>query len=1371
MITPIGRQYAVLALIVPMVIVSVLILGLTSFALADDTPATPTPEPLPALPIKAGRLAADWQSTDGPYERVVYALALGSSPEVLYVGTWGNGLYRTGSGGSSWQPTSPPGEQDGLDPTKAQVRALAVSPDSETIYLSRWNSGLFRSTDRGVHWEGISGFANRFRPCHNNWNADVVLIDQKNPDIIYEATWGGIYTSTNAGNTWGSQDVAPGVPWAEKPVYALNQDSDTLYAGTFGAGVFRSIDIQQKVKVCEDQEIKTWEAIGPPGPALARRVYSLAKRDNTLWAGTQDGVYRTEDGGLHWQRVITGFADNSRARMVQALALDDNGILYAGTIDFGVYRSEDNGDLWQSYNKGLRGYALAILSLVYDGREDVLYATTYGADGVYRNRNDGNGWEPIDGDGDGRLPPSSFEVQSLAFADRDQETLLAGTFVGGLYASNNRGQPWQRRPYALPVGLARDVADIVVVDNDGQTIVIAAGTGIFRSTDGGVHGIKITDTLPIGEYRAISLAQGHRDPDLLYTALDLDDTVAIYCSHDGGKTWEPQGVLSDNVQDLALGKDDQTLFAASLGKGIFQSNDQGSTWKPLGKDPPRHSVQMIALERNLWQRWVLGFQRQSLHVLALDGIYSAFDDEDKLKWQPALSGRFETIMADPVRPGVLYATSVTNTIPSRVVLSQAIAPEDDLIAPSTITDTQVITTVDTRITQPYAFWVSLDDGASWQQASFSDQPLTVLALDPANPNRLLAGTRDGGVYYTTLNLPSPYARGRAVLGLIGFVITPSSILGALLGMYLYFYFVLELKKPLPWQVWALLLRIRAWRLVSSPRDELGAEKSLVASIAAGPGSPYTIDTMWSKLQSLGIAMSPQDAEIALLELRARRLLVHNDAGEYHFALFALSELVQRNFDQQKLIDQVRNANLIARNTHDFFEQAGFQVTPLLRLRLSLWPESPQYRVLGRLNVWLHTDQPLGSTDVVTLANSADSGSRDLGFVVIDHIPQEGAYQALQNNKLIPLSSSLIQRAVDRREARLSLEQAIREGRSQEDLFDRREPLQDHLTHFGRTDVLDNWLEAIKRDEDIHFWGLPRSGRTSALWRLRTDVPGNWLKGYVNLRYRGTDWQSVLRNLVADLLLDLRRTQSMLLDLPELGDVMAECGPELNLDGGLSYLAERGRQTGRDRFVLFIDDTVTSVVLDRLQETAADRSDTSLVASWYGFPSNPDKTNGDAWLPPLTTEESHLLLQTIGAQLGLAFKDADLKALDQAAGGHPFLLRQLGSQGAHIAGRPREMISGPAMRPGEWPEHPSPGRFPAQEAIHAYIERQPDDLIHLWQAFPPQARRNMRLLAAGRPVDPGFEEMYDRSGLRFVDQAGTTNLRIGLLAHWLRERRA
>ncbi|MDP2725918.1 MAG: hypothetical protein Q8P59_00100, partial [Dehalococcoidia bacterium] len=144
-------------------------------------------------------------------------------------------------------------------------------------------------------------------------------------------------------DAWTSTGGPPGL------VYAVVLDPLTkgvLYIGTATAGVFKSTDSGQSW-VSMNQGLGT------------KAVFSLAldpAHPNTLYAGTNLGVYRSEDGALSWSDASSGILrDPFGSAYVYTLVVDPRqpSTLYAGTL-MGVFKSQDRGLTWQEKNTGLR---------------------------------------------------------------------------------------------------------------------------------------------------------------------------------------------------------------------------------------------------------------------------------------------------------------------------------------------------------------------------------------------------------------------------------------------------------------------------------------------------------------------------------------------------------------------------------------------------------------------------------------------------------------------------------------------------------------------------------------------------------------------------------------------------------------------------------------------------------------------------------------------------------------------------------------------------------------------------------------------------------------------------------------------------------
>ena len=136
----------------------------------------------------------------------------------------------------------------------------------------------------------------------------------------------------------------------------------------------------------------------------------------TLYAGAEVGVYRSEDGGNNWARA--GLPDSA----VSVLVIDPQTPqqLYAGTNE-GVYKSGDGADSWKKVSTGLPD--TPVTSLVIDPQSPQrLYASTDGE--TYMSVNGGESWTPVN------AGLTDIRVFVLELDSQDSRTLYAGTSAG-----------------------------------------------------------------------------------------------------------------------------------------------------------------------------------------------------------------------------------------------------------------------------------------------------------------------------------------------------------------------------------------------------------------------------------------------------------------------------------------------------------------------------------------------------------------------------------------------------------------------------------------------------------------------------------------------------------------------------------------------------------------------------------------------------------------------------------------------------------------------------------------------------------------------------------------------------------------------------
>jgi hypothetical protein len=144
-------------------------------------------------------------------------------------------------------------------------------------------------------------------------------------------------------------------------IYALAVSNTTLFAGTWGGGVFQSSD-----------NGTTWQAVSSGLTDLF--VWSLAVSGSTVFAGTSSELFRSIDNGTTWQAVSSSGLTNI---FISSFAICDT-TLFVGTYGGGVFRSSDNGTTWQTTGSGLKG---SVRSLIISDK--TLFAGTF-VKGVFK---------------------------------------------------------------------------------------------------------------------------------------------------------------------------------------------------------------------------------------------------------------------------------------------------------------------------------------------------------------------------------------------------------------------------------------------------------------------------------------------------------------------------------------------------------------------------------------------------------------------------------------------------------------------------------------------------------------------------------------------------------------------------------------------------------------------------------------------------------------------------------------------------------------------------------------------------------------------------------------------------------------------------
>jgi photosystem II stability/assembly factor-like uncharacterized protein len=292
-----------------------------------------------------------------------------------------------------------------------------------------------------------------------------------------------------------------------------------------------------------------------------------------------NGVYRSDDGGKNWQHRGLKGTDHigrivvhpSNPDLLYVAAL---GALYSANEDRGLYRSKDGGKHWEKVK--FISQDVGFVDIVMDPNEPkTLYAASYErrrrawnftdtgpGSALYKTTDSGDTWQKLSGG----LPSGEIGRIGLATYSGDQGTVIFASIENG---NPGKPRPSNRRRESEPE------EEEEAVQRRAQKPTI--GGQIFRSADGGKRWTKITGDKSIGGRPGYYYGQIRVDPTDEKRIYVL--SVPVHMTTDGGKTWK-SGVSGIHVDHHALWINPNNPRHLMLGNdgGLHISYDYGATW-------------------------------------------------------------------------------------------------------------------------------------------------------------------------------------------------------------------------------------------------------------------------------------------------------------------------------------------------------------------------------------------------------------------------------------------------------------------------------------------------------------------------------------------------------------------------------------------------------------------------------------------------------------------------------------------------------------------------------------------------------------------------------------------------------------------------
>lgn len=470
----------------------------------------------------------NWKKIYGNEEILLMAIDPQNSG-TIYVGTHSN-LSKSIDSGQNWITIFTTG-----------VTSFSISPEnSDILYLGSSALGLFKCTDGGAQgddsWEVI----------YEHLPFTFIALNPLNSSVIYIATDSRIYKSTDGGQSFQEITSNIGLNFENIKTIAINSvNTNIVYVVTLWGGILKTIDGGINWSQIMDNDSITSLVIDPSTPS-------------TIYAGSNQGIYKTSDSGESWGMVNTGLLNQE----VRQLDINPNNpsILYAATAG-GVHKTSDNGGNWAVINNGINNLKINCMA-VDPVTTAILYAGT--ASGLYKSPDFGVSWALI----------KSGRIKSLAVNPLNTSilyTCITGE-ENGLFRSNDAGQSWEESSI--------DSIKYVALDPQNPQVLYAGNYGNnYKSTDGGDNW-----TLIDGLNQSIRFMK--IDP-IATSNLYAVYSGALYTSTNSGGDWTYHNLPGSNVTSLAIDPiSPSTLYIGSSSydwdesvyRGVYKSKDDGKSW-------------------------------------------------------------------------------------------------------------------------------------------------------------------------------------------------------------------------------------------------------------------------------------------------------------------------------------------------------------------------------------------------------------------------------------------------------------------------------------------------------------------------------------------------------------------------------------------------------------------------------------------------------------------------------------------------------------------------------------------------------------------------------------------------------------------------
>jgi len=447
---------------------------------------------------------------------------------------------------------------------------------------------------------------------------------------------------------------------------------------------FSPLDAQKRRRSSEPAVVDTallggleYRLLGPFRGGRSAAVAGVEGERNLYYFGaTGGGVWRTEDGGRHWENLSDGYFGGSIGSI--ALAPSDRNVIYVGggektvrgnvSSGYGIWKSVDAGTSWKSV--GLPRSRHVARLRVHPTNPDIVYAAVLGDiykagpdRGVYKTTDGGLSWrrvlfsDEMAGAVDLCFDPTNPRIlyASTWRVQRTPYSLSSGGPGSGLWKSTDSGETW--RSISENEGFPSDTLGIIGVavspvrpERVWAMVEHKESGGLYRSEDGGESWRRVNSERKLRQraWYYTRVYADTREADKVYVL-----NVRYHKSEDGGASFETHSAPHGDHHDLWIAPEDPDRMIIGDDGGAQVTYDGGRTWSTYHSQPTAQFYRVTT--DNSFPFRIYAAQQDNSTIRIRHRSDGSYIDEDD--WESTAGGESAHIAVDPEDNDIVYGGS------------------------------------------------------------------------------------------------------------------------------------------------------------------------------------------------------------------------------------------------------------------------------------------------------------------------------------------------------------------------------------------------------------------------------------------------------------------------------------------------------------------------------------------------------------------------------------------------------------------------------------------------------------------------------------------------------------------------------------------